>query len=88
MWSWVCDGRGECERALTEVLAPLLRRGPEELRGQVCIGSPEHCAALLARYAEAGCKRVYLWPLGDERRQLELVADRVLPMVPSAVLSR
>ena len=26
----------------------------------------------LSRYAEAGCERVYLWPLGDEARQLEL----------------
>ena len=33
-----------------------------------------HCAELLARYAEAGCERVYLWPLGDEPRQLELIA--------------
>ncbi len=88
MWTWVCDDRGEYERALTEVLAPLLRRDPEELRGRVCIGPPEHCADLLARFAEAGCQRVYLWPLGDERRQLELVADRVLPMVPSAMLDR
>ena len=29
---------------------------------------------LLARYAEAGCERVYLWPLGDEPRQLERIA--------------
>jgi hypothetical protein len=30
---------------------------------------------VLSRYAQAGCERVYLWPLGDERRQLELVAS-------------
>ena len=52
---------------LTEVLAPLLRRDPDELRGQVCVGSADHCAELLSRYAAAGCERVYLWPLGDER---------------------
>jgi hypothetical protein len=27
---------------------------------------------LLARYAEAGCQRVYLWPLGDEAPQIDL----------------
>ena len=66
---------------LTKVLAPLLKRDPEELRGQVCVGSPQHCAELLSRYAEAGCQRVYLWPLGDERRQLETIAREVLPGV-------
>jgi hypothetical protein len=38
------------------------------------VGPAGHCAELLARYAEAGCERVYLWPLGDEPRQLELIA--------------
>ena len=36
---------------------------------------PVEPAELLARYAEAGCKRVHLWPLGDEPRQVELAAD-------------
>lgn len=43
----------------------------------MCVGSAEHCAEPLSRYAEAGCQRVYLWPLGDEPRQLELVANEV-----------
>jgi len=62
---------------LSDVLAPILRRDPGELRSQVCVGPAGHCAELLARYAEAGCGRVYLWPLGDERRQLELLAAAV-----------
>jgi hypothetical protein len=41
----------------------------------VCVGSADHCAELLSRYAEAGCQRVYLWPVGDEARQLELAAQ-------------
>jgi alkanesulfonate monooxygenase SsuD/methylene tetrahydromethanopterin reductase-like flavin-dependent oxidoreductase (luciferase family) len=81
MWTWVAHDRAEGERMLTGVLAPLLRRDPDELRGQVCVGTAEHCAQLLSRYAEAGCERVYLWPLGDERRQLELVASEVAPLV-------
>jgi hypothetical protein len=36
---------------------------------------------LLSRYAEAGCERVYLWPLGQEQRQLELVAGEVAPKI-------
>ena len=67
MWTWVSKDRAEADRMLTGVLAPILRREPDELRGQVCVGPPEHCAELLSRYAEAGCERVFLWPLGDER---------------------
>jgi alkanesulfonate monooxygenase SsuD/methylene tetrahydromethanopterin reductase-like flavin-dependent oxidoreductase (luciferase family) len=77
MWTWVSGDRGDSDRVLADVLAPVLRRDPSELRAQVCVGSAEHCAELLTRYAEAGCERVYLWPLGDERRQLELIADEV-----------
>jgi alkanesulfonate monooxygenase SsuD/methylene tetrahydromethanopterin reductase-like flavin-dependent oxidoreductase (luciferase family) len=81
MWTWVSKDRAEGDRVLADVLAPLLRRDPEELRGQVCVGPVDHCAELLSRYAEAGCQRVYLWPLGEERRQLELVAGEVVPRI-------
>jgi alkanesulfonate monooxygenase SsuD/methylene tetrahydromethanopterin reductase-like flavin-dependent oxidoreductase (luciferase family) len=81
MWTWVSKDRAEGDRVLSEVLAPLLNRSRDELRGQLCVGSAEHCAALLSRYAEAGCQRVYLWPLGDERRQIELVASEVAPRI-------
>lgn len=84
MWTWVSGDRAGCERVLAGVLGPLLTRDPGELRGQLCVGSAEHCAELLSRYAAAGCERVYLWPLGDERRQLELVAGEVAPMVAAS----
>ena len=74
MWTWVTESRAEADRMLEQVLAPILRRDPEELRSQVCIGSAEHCSQLLSRYAAAGCERVFIWPLGDEPRQIELVA--------------
>ena len=81
MWTWVSKDRAEGDRVLADVLAPILRREPDELRTQVCVGPAEHCAELLSRYADAGCERVYLWPLGDERRQLELVAGEVAPQL-------
>jgi alkanesulfonate monooxygenase SsuD/methylene tetrahydromethanopterin reductase-like flavin-dependent oxidoreductase (luciferase family) len=81
MWTWVSSDRAEGDRVLAEVLAPLLGRDPDELRGQVCVGPAEHCARLLSRYAAAGCQRVYLWPLGNERRQIELVASEVAPLI-------
>jgi alkanesulfonate monooxygenase SsuD/methylene tetrahydromethanopterin reductase-like flavin-dependent oxidoreductase (luciferase family) len=84
MWTWVTENRAEGDRVLDEILGPLLKRDPDELRGQVCVGPPEHCTELLSRYAEAGCQRVYVWPLGDEPRQLELVTRCWPPRGPAA----
>jgi alkanesulfonate monooxygenase SsuD/methylene tetrahydromethanopterin reductase-like flavin-dependent oxidoreductase (luciferase family) len=75
MWTWITDDRAEQDRVLSEVLSPLLRRDADQLGAQVCVGPADHCAELLSRYEEAGCQRVYLWPLGDEPRQLELAAE-------------
>jgi len=83
MWTWVAKDRTEGERVLAKVLAPVLAREADELGAQVCVGTPEHCAEVLRRYAGAGCDRVYLWPLGEERRQLELVASAVAPLIGS-----
>ena len=81
MWSWVSEDAAETDRTLDEVLAPLLRREPDELRDRLCIGSADHCAQVLSDYARAGCEWVQLWPLGDERRQIELFAERVIPQI-------
>jgi alkanesulfonate monooxygenase SsuD/methylene tetrahydromethanopterin reductase-like flavin-dependent oxidoreductase (luciferase family) len=87
MWTWVTESRSERDRVLADVLAPMLRRDADDLREQVCVGPAEHCAELLAAYARAGCGRVYLWPLGDEPRQLELVAAEVAPRIAEASLT-
>jgi len=81
MWTWITDDLAEAERALRDVLAPMLRRDPEALRDQLCVGPPERCAELLSRYAEAGCQRVHIWPLRDEPRQIERAAGEVLPAI-------
>jgi alkanesulfonate monooxygenase SsuD/methylene tetrahydromethanopterin reductase-like flavin-dependent oxidoreductase (luciferase family) len=83
MWTWITESRVERDRTLADVLAPLLRRDVDELRERVCVGSAEHCVELLSRYARAGCQRVDLWPLGDERRQVELAAAQVAPRIDS-----
>jgi alkanesulfonate monooxygenase SsuD/methylene tetrahydromethanopterin reductase-like flavin-dependent oxidoreductase (luciferase family) len=81
MWTWVTEDTRDADRVLREVLAPMLKREPDALRDQLCIGPAEQCAELLSRYARAGCQRVYLWPLGDEPRQIELAATTVRPAV-------
>src|SRR4249919_209447 len=81
MWAWITDKRSDAERVLSEIVGPLVRRDPAELRGRICVGPAQECAALLSRYARAGCQRVHFWPVGDERRQVELIAGEVLPRV-------
>jgi alkanesulfonate monooxygenase SsuD/methylene tetrahydromethanopterin reductase-like flavin-dependent oxidoreductase (luciferase family) len=88
MWTWITEDSRDADRVLRDVLAPMLRRDPDELRDQLCIGPAERCAELLSRYAEAGCGRVHLWPLGDEPRQVELAATKVLPAVRQARATR
>jgi alkanesulfonate monooxygenase SsuD/methylene tetrahydromethanopterin reductase-like flavin-dependent oxidoreductase (luciferase family) len=79
MWTWVTEDLREADRMLTETLAPMLKRDPSDLRDHLCIGPPERCAKLLARYADAGCQRVLFWPLGDEARQIERLAPTCDP---------
>ena len=38
MWTWVAEDRAEADRVLADVLAPILRRDPDVLRAQVCVG--------------------------------------------------
>jgi alkanesulfonate monooxygenase SsuD/methylene tetrahydromethanopterin reductase-like flavin-dependent oxidoreductase (luciferase family) len=81
MWTWITEDAADADRVLRDVMAPLLKRDPEDLRDQLCIGPAERCAELLSSYAGAGCERVHLWPIGDEPRQIELAATAVLPAV-------
>jgi len=57
------------------------KREPESLAAHLPIGSPEHCARVLSDYAAAGVDTVLLWPRRDPLQQLDLVADRVRPLV-------
>jgi alkanesulfonate monooxygenase SsuD/methylene tetrahydromethanopterin reductase-like flavin-dependent oxidoreductase (luciferase family) len=79
-WTYVTEDPAEAERMLTDTLAPMLRRPADSLR-HLPIGPAEVCAERLAAFAAAGVERVFLWPLADEVRQLELVRERVVPLV-------
>ncbi len=82
MWLHVTEKRQVAERVLGEILAPMLNRPVEDLRDQFLpVGSAEACAERVAAFAEAGVQRLYVWPLGDELRQLELFRERVVPLV-------
>ena len=81
MWTWITESRSEADRTVEELLAPMLRRDPADLLGRVCVGPAQWCVELLSRYARAGCRRVHFWALGDDRRQIDLLAAHVLPYV-------
>jgi alkanesulfonate monooxygenase SsuD/methylene tetrahydromethanopterin reductase-like flavin-dependent oxidoreductase (luciferase family) len=75
-WTYVTDRRRDADDVLTGVLAPTLRRDPGTLTG-LPIGSPEHCAEVLSRYAAAGAREILLWPLRGGIPQLERCAALV-----------
>ena len=82
-WLHVTEDTGQAERMISDVLAPMLHRPAEELRSApLLIGSAEVCAERLAAYVDAGARRIFVWPLGDEVRQLELFRERVTSAVP------
>jgi alkanesulfonate monooxygenase SsuD/methylene tetrahydromethanopterin reductase-like flavin-dependent oxidoreductase (luciferase family) len=81
-WLHVTEDAGAADRILSDVLAPMLGRDADELRALALpVGPAELCAARMSAFAEAGVERVFLWPVGDEVRQLELFAERVAPLV-------
>jgi alkanesulfonate monooxygenase SsuD/methylene tetrahydromethanopterin reductase-like flavin-dependent oxidoreductase (luciferase family) len=81
MWCYVTEDRARADAVLANVLAPMLNRPVDELRPILPIGSAEECAEKLLAYARAGAQRVFLWPLQDERAQLEIFRERVVPLL-------
>lgn len=77
MWCYVTQDRARADAVLADVPAPMLNRPVEQLRAILPIGSAEKLMA----YALAGAQRVFLWPLADERAQLEVFRERVVPLL-------
>ena len=84
MWMYVTESPRDAERMLADVLAPVVGRPVEALRSLALpIGSAEQCADRIAAYRDAGAQRVFVWPIADELRQLELFREAVVPLVPA-----
>jgi hypothetical protein len=61
----------------------MLHRSAGELdSAMLLIGPAEVCAERLAAFLGAGARRIFVWPLGDEVRQLELFRERVASLLP------
>ena len=83
LWLRLGDDQREADRVIDR-LARTLGRDPADLRDRVCVGSAAQGLDLLARYAAAGCRRVHVWPIGDEAEQLSRLAEDVLPRIDPA----
>jgi hypothetical protein len=82
-WLYITEDRGVAERALTDILAPMLNRPDAALRSlPLPIGPAEVCAERLTAFVRAAARRIFVWPLGHEVTQLELFRERVVPLVP------
>jgi probable F420-dependent oxidoreductase len=81
MWTFVSDDKSVASHLLRDVLAPMLKRDPDDLAPHLMIGSPEDCAERLSRYAAAGAQRVFIWPLVHAVSQLSTFMERVVPLV-------
>jgi alkanesulfonate monooxygenase SsuD/methylene tetrahydromethanopterin reductase-like flavin-dependent oxidoreductase (luciferase family) len=82
-WLHVTEDTGVAERTLSDVLAPMLHRPADALRSApLLIGPAEVCAERLAALVDAGARRIFVWPLGDEVAQLALFRERVTSLVP------
>ena len=77
------DDQAAADRILSTVLSPAINRPVDELRERLPIGHPEICAERLAAYAKAGVQSIFVWPLEDELEQLQLFAERVMPLIPN-----
>ena len=83
MWCYATEDRARADEVLADVLAPMLNRPVEQLEAILPIGPAEKCAEKLLAFARAGAQRVFLWPIADERAQLEVFRERVVPLVGS-----
>ncbi len=81
MWCYITEDASEADAVLRDRVAPVIHRPEDVLRERLPLGSAGAFADKLARFAEAGVQRVFIWPVADERRQLELFAERVLPQL-------
>ena len=81
MWCYITESRSEADAIFRTRLAPTIHRPEEMLRERLPVGPADAFAEKLSAYRDAGVQRVFIWPVRDERRQLELFAEKVRPAV-------
>jgi alkanesulfonate monooxygenase SsuD/methylene tetrahydromethanopterin reductase-like flavin-dependent oxidoreductase (luciferase family) len=87
MWFYITEDRAEADRIMRERVVPTIHRPEEVLRERLPVGPAELFAEKLSAFARAGVQRVFIWPVADEARQLELFCDKVRATVASRATS-
>ena len=80
MWCYVTEDRARAESILADVLAPMLNR-PADNCARNCRSARRGMRREVAGVRTCGAQRVFLWPLADERAQLEVFRERVAPLL-------
>lgn len=80
---YITEDKAEADRVMDEIIVPTINRPKEELAERLPVGSAIDCAEKLSRYATAGLQEVFLWPVRDEVRQIEVFKNRVAPLLDS-----
>jgi hypothetical protein len=73
----VTDDRHEAEHLVARVLAPALNRDPDVLAARLGVGPLGLVADRVAALRDAGVQRLYVWPVRDHLRQLDLARAAV-----------
>lgn len=81
MWFYITDDRAEADRVMRERVLPTIRRPEEILRERLPIGPAEVFADMLSAFAREGLEWVFVWPVAEETRQLELFWKSVRPAI-------
>ena len=71
----------EADRTQKELVATTIRPAEALRSAPLLVGPAELCAERLAALVAAGARRVFVWPLGDEVRQLERFRGRVAALI-------
>ena len=82
MWFYITESQTEADQVMRERMVPTIHRPEEILRERLPVGPAELFAEKLSAFARAGVQRVFIWPVADETRQLELFWDKVRPRSP------
>ena len=63
MFMYLSENREKARRVTRRVLAPALGRPPEDLQRLLPFGTPEQCVEKIRGLADAGVRRVFVWPI-------------------------
>ena len=77
MYLHLTDDPAEANSVLGMLVSP--HQAPSDLRDRSLVGTTSDCVHKLWRLDAAGAQEVFVWPIGDEVKQLRRFADDVFP---------